>query len=138
MGRLRTILEVTLFLSFVLILVSFIDESMEWRRLRQAQNRSAAESESLTIKIEHVSRDCKLAQQKNAELEIALAAAQLAEQQVEKIAAKNKRSLEYYLSLCGTHEHLGERSSETPPIREEGPYRTFTSRNSACLGGYLR
>jgi len=117
MGRLRTILEVSLFLIFLLILASFIDESMEWRRLRQAQSRSAAESESLTIEIEHISRDCKLAQQKNAELEIAVAAARLAVQHAEKIAATAKRSLEYYRSLCGIDEHLGERC-EKPLIRE--------------------
>jgi hypothetical protein len=137
-NRLNTIREVSLYLIFLFILAVLIDGSIQRRRLRQEQSRAAAESESLTTEIESVSRDCKLMEQKNDQLEIALAAARLAEQHVEKNAAKTKRSLEFYRSLCGIDEHLGERSGEKPLIREEGTYGTFRSRNSACLGGYLR
>jgi hypothetical protein len=138
MDRISTIREVSLYLIFLFILAVFIDGSIQRRRLRQEQSRAAAESESLTIEIESVSRDCKLMEQKNGQLEIALAAAELAEQHVEKIAAKTKRSLEYYRSLCGIDEHLGERSSEKPLIREEGTYRTFrSSGNSACSAPIL-
>jgi len=138
MDRLSTIREVSLYLAFLFILAVFIDGSIQRRHLIKEQSRAAAESESLTSEIESVSRDCKLMEQKNGQLEIALAAAQLAEQHAEKIAAKVKRSLEYYRSRCGMDEHLGERSRERPLIRQEGTYRTSFSHMKAPLTSLLR
>lgn len=73
MNRLNTIREVSLYLIFLFILAVLIDGSIQRRRLRQEQSRAAAESESLTTEIESVSRDCKLMEQKNDQLEIAVA-----------------------------------------------------------------